>query len=52
MARAQLPHMDWEEVEPHLMLGWATRTHASSLQWDDVRAYAHESWNRSKQDTH
>jgi len=47
LARAQLPHMDWDEVEPHLMLGWKTRAHADRLRWSDVRLYAHESWGRT-----
>jgi hypothetical protein len=47
LARAQLPHMDWEEAEPHLMLSWRTSSHADRLRWSDVRMYARESWGRT-----
>ena len=47
MARTQLPHLDWEEVEPHLMLGWRTSAHAENLDWQDVRAIARAGWERT-----
>ncbi len=47
MARTHLPHLDWEEVEPHLMLGWGTSIHAGNLSWPDVRVFAHASWEHS-----
>jgi len=46
MAREQLPQLDWDEVEPHLQLGWRTSAHADRLQWRKVRLYARESWSR------
>ena len=46
LARTQLPQLDWDEVEPHLMLGWKTSSHADRLRWSDVRLYARESWRR------
>lgn len=46
LARTQMPQLDWEEVEPHLMLGWRTSSHADRLRWSDVRLYARESWGR------
>ena len=49
LARAQLPALDWDEVEPHLMLGWKTSAHADKLRWSDVRIYARESWSRTDQ---
>jgi hypothetical protein len=47
MARTHLPHLDWEEVEPHLMLGWGTSTHAGNLRWLDVCEFARDSWERN-----
>jgi len=47
MAREQLPQLDWEEVEPHLQLGWKASAHAGRLRWSDVRIYARESWGRA-----
>lgn len=44
IARSQLPHLDWEEAEPHLMLGWKSSTHAESLDWLDVRDLVYDGW--------
>lgn len=30
-AREQLPQLDWNEVEPHLQIGWNASTHAERL---------------------
>jgi hypothetical protein len=47
MAREQLPQLDWDELEPHLQLGWKTSAHADKVRWRDVRLYARESWGRA-----
>lgn len=49
LARTQLPRLDWDEVEPHLMLGWKTSVHGDKLRWSYVRLYARESWTRGTQ---
>jgi len=46
LARAQLPHVHWDEVEPHLMLGWKTSIQCRPPTMVDVRLYARESWGR------
>ena len=46
MARTHLPHLDWEEVEPHLMLGWGASIHAGNLRWPDVCEFARDGWER------
>lgn len=46
LARTQLASLDWDAVEPHLILGWKTSTHADRLGWADVCVFARESWER------
>jgi len=46
LARTQLPHLDWDEIELHLVLGWETSSHADNLRWADVCHYAHASWTQ------
>lgn len=46
IARSQLPHLDWEEVEPHLLLGWKSSSHAENLDWPDVRDFVRDGWAR------
>jgi len=45
-ARAHLSHLDWDEVEPHLRLGWYSSVLSNDLDWGHVDAIAHESWSR------
>ena len=45
VARAQLPHLDWDEAEPHLLLGWQASAHAKQLDWLDVRAIVRAGWD-------
>ncbi|MDR0181867.1 hypothetical protein [Lysobacter arvi] len=45
-ARAHLSHLDWDEVEPHLRLGWYSSVLSNDLDWGRVEAIAHESWAR------
>jgi hypothetical protein len=45
-ARAHLPHLDWDEVEPHVRLGWYSSVLSNDLDWNHVEAIAHESWAR------
>jgi|APAra7269097235_1048549.scaffolds.fasta_scaffold08316_3 hypothetical protein len=45
-AREQLPQLDWNEVAPHLQIGWNASTHAERLSWPRVQFFARESWSQ------
>lgn len=51
VARAQLPHLDWEEAEPHLIVGWKSGAHAANLQWSDVSEIVRQGWERGEPST-
>lgn len=43
-ARTLLPHIDWDELSPHLMLGWETSAVAGDTPWIHVCDLAHLGW--------
>jgi len=43
-ARDLLPHLDWDELAPHLMLGWATSSVSEGMPWALVSEAAHLGW--------
>ena len=43
-ASTMLPHLDWDEVAVHLMLGWRTSSVSRRVDWRDVEPIACEAW--------
>ena len=46
-ARHTLPHMDWDELAPHIELAWKSSSVSSGMSWDLAREAAHMGWIES-----